>query len=288
MNSVDRILNFINSQPDNNISTIEPKVEQEDITPKPIDNNDEPSIEQQPPNPVPTDIELTDKQYKNTLRKLNKINKKNNYPAVININGQNLLYNSADELNTYITNLKADRRKRNKELLKKNIEINDNLNKPYEDDDNDIEDDGIIYKKGIIKAVVKDNKKYKVPSTNKRDRQKIYNNIKNNKELLTELTKAKDDNEFYNISLQKMDKETMDIAKPHIENNINKDSTWNKASFMQMMSNLVKKYDEEHKLSPEDKKKIELMPFNNTFDRPNIVKYIILFLFIYYLFLYKL
>lgn len=273
MNSVDRILNFINSQPDNNISTIEPKVEQEDITPKPIDNNDEPSIEQQPPNPVPTDIELTDKQYKNTLRKLNKINKKNNYPAVININGQNLLYNSADELNTYITNLKADRRKRNKELLKKNIEINDNLNKPYEDDDNDIEDDGIIYKKGIIKAVVKDNKKYKVPSTNKRDRQKIYNNIKNNKELLTELTKAKDDNEFYNISLQKMDKETMDIAKPHIENNINKDSTWNKASFMQMMSNLVKKYDEEHKLSPEDKKKIELMPFNNTFDRPNIVKH---------------
>ena len=65
----------------------------------------------------------------------------------------------------------------------------------------------------------------------------------------------------------------MDIAKPHIENNINKDSTWNKASFMQMMSNLVKKYDEEHKLSPEDKKKIELMPFNNTFDRPNIVKH---------------
>ena len=45
MNSVDRILNFINSQPDNNISTIEPKVEQEDITPKPIDNNNEPSIE---------------------------------------------------------------------------------------------------------------------------------------------------------------------------------------------------------------------------------------------------
>ena len=273
MNSVDRILNFINSQPDNNISTIEPKVEQEDITPKPIDNNDEPSIEQQPPNPIPTDIELTDKQYKNTLRKLNKINKKNNFPAVININDQNLLYNSADELNTYITNLKADRRKRNKEILKKNIEINDNLNKPYEDDENDIEDDGIIYKKGIIKAVVKDNKKYKVPSTNKRDRQKIYNNIKNNKELLTELTKAKDDNEFYNISLQKMDKETMDIAKPHIENNINKDSTWNKASFMLMMSNLVNKYDEKHKLSPEVKKQIELQPFNNTFERPNVVKH---------------
>lgn len=273
MNSVDRILNFINSQPDNNISTIEPKVEQEDITPKPIDNNEEPRIEQQPPNPVPTDIELTDKQYKNTLRKLNKINKKNNFPAVVNINGQNQLYNSADELNTYITNLKADRRKRNREILKKNIEINDTLNKPYEDDENDIEDDGIIYKKGIIKAVVKDNKKYKVPSTNKRDRQKIYNNIKNNKELLTELTKAKDDDEFYNISLQKMDKETMDIAKPHIENNINKDSTWNKAAFMLMMSNLVNKYDEQHKLSPEVKKQIELQPFNNTFERPNVVKH---------------
>lgn len=273
MNSVDRILNFINAQPDNNISTIEPKVEQEDITPKTIDNNNEPHIEQQPPNPVPTDIELTDKEYKNTLRKLNKINKKNNFPAVVNINGQNQLYNSADELNTYITNLKADRRKRNKELLKKNIEINDNLNKPYEDDENDIEDDGIIYKKGIIKAVVKDNKKYKVPSTNKRDRQKIYNNIKNNKELLTELTKAKDDDEFYNISLKKMDKETMDIAKPHIENNINKDSTWNKSAFMLMMSNLVNKYDEQHKLSPEVKKQIELQPFNNTFERPNVVKH---------------
>lgn len=273
MNSVDRILNFINSQPDNNISTVEPKVEQEDITPKPIDNNNEPSIEQQPPNPVPTDIELTDKEYKNSLRKLNKLNKKNNFPAVININGQNLLYNSADELNTYITNLKADRRKRNKEILKKNIEENNNLNKPYEDDDNDIEDDGIIYKKGIIKAVVKDNKKYKVPSTNKRDRQKIYNNIKNNKELLTDLTKAKDDNEFNNISLNKMDKETLEIAKPHMENNINKDSTWNKAAFMLMMSNLVNKYDDQHKLSPENKKQIELQPFNNTFERPNVVKH---------------
>lgn len=273
MNSVDRILSFINSQPDNNISTIEPKVEQEDITQKPIDNNDEPSIEQQPPNPVPTDIELSDKEYKNTLRKLNKLNKKNNFPAVININGQNQLYNSSDELNTYITNLKADRRKKNKEILKKNIEFNDNLNKPYEDDDNDIEDDGIIYKKGIIKAVVKDNKKYKVPSTNKKDRQKIYNNIKNNKELLTELTKAKDDDEFYNISLSKMDKETFDIAKPHIENNINKDSTWNKAAFMVMMNNLVNKYDEKHKLSTEVKKQIELQPFNNTYERPNVVKH---------------
>lgn len=273
MNSVDRILNFINSQPDNNISTVDPKVEQEDITQKPIDNNNEPSIQQQPPNPVPTDIELTDKEYKNTLRKLNKLNKKNIFPAVININGQNQLYNSADELNTYITNLKADRRKRNKEILKKNIEINDNLNKPYEDDDNDIEDDGIIYKKGIIKAVVKDNKKYKVPSTNKKDRQKIYNNIKNNKELLTELTKAKDDDEFFNISLSKMDKETFDIAKPHIENNINKDSTWNKAAFMMMMNNLVNKYDEKHKLSPEVKKQIELQPFNNTYERPNVVKH---------------
>lgn len=273
MNSVDRILNFINSQPDNNISTIEPKVEQEDITPKPIDNSNEPSIKPQPPNPVPTDIELTDKQYKNTLRKLNKINKKNMFPAVIDINGQHQLYNSADELNTYITNLKADRRKRNKEILKKNIEINDNLNKPYEEADDDIEEDGVIYKRGVIKAVVKDNKKYKVPATNKRDRQKIYNNIKNNKELLTDLTKAKDDNEFYNISLQKMDKETMDIAKPHIENNINKDSTWNKAAFMSMMSNLVNKYEDKHKLSPEVKKQIELQPFNNTFERPNVVKH---------------
>ncbi len=273
MNSVDRILNFINSQQYNNISTVEPKAEQEDITPKPIDNNNEPSIEQQPPNPIPTDIELTDKEYKSTLRKLNKINKKNNFPAVININGQNQLYNSSDELNTYITNLKADRRKRNKELLKKNIEENNNLNKPYEEDDDDIEDDGIIYKKGIIKAVVKDNKKYKVPSTNKRDRQKIYNNIKNNKELLTDLTKAKDDNEFNNISLNKMNKETLEIAKPHMENNINKDSTWNKSAFMLMMANLVNKYDETHKLSPEDKNKIELQPFNNTFERPNVVKH---------------
>lgn len=274
MNSVDRILNFINSQPDNNISTIEPNtITKEDI--QQTNNEVEPKadIKQQSPNPIPTEIELTDKQYKNTLRKLNKLNKKNNFPAVIDINGQHQLYNTADELNTYITNLKADRRKRNKEILKKNIEINDNLNKPYEEADDDIEEDGIIYKKGVIKAVVKDNKKYKVPATNKRDRQKIYNNIKNNKELLTDLTKAKDDNEFYNISLQKMDKETMDIAKPHIENNINKDSTWNKAAFMSMMSNLVNKYEDKHKMTLEDKKKIELQPFNNTFERPNVVKH---------------
>ena len=70
-----------------------------------------------------------------------------------------------------------------------------------------------------------------------------------------------------------MDKETFDIAKPHIENNINKDSTWNKAAFMVMMNNLVNKYDEKHKLSTEVKKQIELQAFNNTYERPNVVKH---------------
>lgn len=274
MNSVDRILNFINSQPEiNEVDTKPNTITKEDI--QQINNEVEQTadIKPQTPNPIPTEIELTDKQYKNTLRKLNKLNKKNMFPAVIDINGQHQLYNTADELNTYITNLKADRRKRNKEILKKNIEINDNLNKPYEDDENDIEEDGVIYKRGVIKAVVKDNKKYKVPATNKRDRQKIYNNIKNNKELLTDLTKAKDDNEFYNISLQKMDKETMDIAKPHIENNINKDSTWNKAAFMSMMSNLVNKYEDKHKMTLEQKQAIYNQPFVNTFNRPTVEKH---------------
>ena len=62
-------------------------------------------------------------------------------------------------------------------------------------------------------------------------------------------------------------------VKLTIENNINKDNTWNKDSFMLMMSNLVNKYDEKHKLSPEIKKQIELQPFNNTFERPNVVKH---------------
>ena len=102
----------------------------------------------------------------------------------------------------------------------------------------------MIYKKGNIKAITKDNKRYKVPSTSTKDRQQIYNKLKGNKKVLTDLVKSKDNEEFNDISLSNIDNDGKELIKKHKDNTINNDKTWTRDEFIKMMTQLMKKQEQ--------------------------------------------
>ena len=251
MDSIDRILNFINSTEE---TPTEQETPTEEATPmKETEEQQEreqettqetkqatPSIETE----RETEEYHDEKTYKSILRKANNTIKKNQYPAVISINGKNQIFTSGDDLKLFVNNLKTEHKEYNKNKLNDKINSYKHFNEEYTQDINDIEEDGIIYKKGNIKAITKDNKRYKVPSTSTKDRQQIYNKLKGNKKVLTDLVKSKDNEEFNDISLSNIDNDGKELIEKHKDNTINNDKTWTRDEFIKMMTQLMKKQEQ--------------------------------------------
>ena len=291
MDSIDRILNFINSEEGPGQETETTTEEQETTTeeqPRETEQETEqatPSIEEteteEKPRKIPmkeTPRETTEyndeKTYKSILRKANNTIKKNQYPAVISINGKNQIFTSVDDLKLFVNNLKTEHKENNRKRLNDKINNYKHFNEEYTQDINDIEEDGIIYKKGNIKAITKDNKRYKVPSTSTKDRQQIYNKLKGNKKVLTDLVKSKDNEEFNDISISNIDNDGKELIEKHKDNTINNDKTWTRDEFIKMMEQLMKKAakDVQEETTREEKrdklrKEQELQKFRNTYLR---------------------
>lgn len=285
MDSIDRILNFINS-------TEEPETEQETeeqtetTTEEATPMKETEETEQEQPRErkqASPSIETTEQQqegydektYKSILRKANNTIKKNQYPAVISINGKNQVFTSDDDLKLFVNNLKTEHKENNRKRLNDKINNYKHFNEEYTQDINDIEENGIIYKKGNIKAITKDNKRYKVPSTSTKDRQQIYNKLKGNKKVLTDLVKSKDNEEFNDISISNIDNDGKELIEKHKDNTINNDKTWTRDEFIKMMEQLMKKaakdvQTEEMQRGKRDelRKEQELQKFKNTYLRP--------------------
>lgn len=286
MDSIDRILNFINSEeePEQEQET-ETTTEEQQATPsreteqeteeQPRETEEKPretTEEQQAPKTVEYNDEKT---YKSILRKANNTIKKNQYPAVLSINGKNQVFTSGDDLKLFVNNLKTEHKENNRKRLNDKINNYKHFNEEYTQDINDIEEDGIIYKKGNIKAITKDNKRYKVPSTSTKDRQQIYNKLKGNKKVLTDLVKSKDNEEFNDISISNIDNDGKELIEKHKDNTINNDKTWTRDEFIKMMEQLMKKaakdvQTEEMQRGKRDelRKEQELQKFKNTYLRP--------------------
>lgn len=274
MDSIDRILNFINSaeEPETEQETEQqeqatPSTETEE-TEAPTDARNEVRQETTEEQPRKTEEQPTgydEKTYKSILRKANNTIKKNQYPAVISINGKNQVFTSGDDLKLFINNIKTEHKENNKKRLNDKINNYKHFNEEYTQDINDIEEDGIIYKKGNIKAITKDNKRYKVPSTSTKDRQQIYNKLKGNKKVLTDLVKSKDNDEFNDISISNIDNDGKELIEKHKDNTINNDKTWTRDEFIKMMEQLMKKQE-----TPQQEKKqpITNERFRNTYLRP--------------------
>ena len=199
MNSVDRILNFI----DENDNTKEEPTEAEQPT--------EPTKEEQPTEPTPTDAErsettepteeqpnkppMTEQQYKRILRQIKNNIKRNRYPCTIEYPDTNMVFPSDDELKHEYNELVNEHRQRLKEERQKNInkyitKNKDSLRrinkKNYNLNDDEIltteDNEQRIYKKGPLKAIQHEEDIIEIPRTNKKDRKKIYETVKQDKE----------------------------------------------------------------------------------------------------------
>lgn len=293
MDSIDRILNFINSEEEEQQETTaeeqETTTEEQQATPTeeatPMKETEEqqeekpreketkprktkqatPSIEMREETTEQQPREYDDKTYKSILRKANNTIKKNQYPAVLSINGKNQVFTSGDDLKLFVNNLKTEHKEYNKKRLNDKINSYKHFNEEYTQDINDIEEDGIIYKKGNIKAITKDNKRYKVPSTSTKDRQQIYNKLKGNKKVLTDLVKSKDNEEFNDISISNIDNDGKELIEKHKDNTINNDKTWTRDEFIKMMGQLMKRQEQQKQPTQQP---ITNERFRNTYLRP--------------------
>ena len=287
MERIAKILDFVNSTATNN----EVKQNNEDIKPNPgiedkkeeqqqinknnlpIKNNDiVPSTPTEPettetPTETPTetqnnDIYADNKKY-NSLRR--KLKKQKIYPCNIN----DKAFYSQQEVDDYLKVLADNKRLynkklRNDKLIKTSLKI-DELEHINEDDDV-IEDDGYIYTHNKPVGVVKDNKRYKLPTTNKTDRNNIFKEIGNNKEVITKLLKTDDKNEFNNITLNNIHNEAVKKkTQQHINNNIVKDNTWNKNEFIKLMEKKMAKINRsnEEKINRTNIPQRPTTPYNN-------------------------
>lgn len=244
MNNIDKIISFINSS----------SSPEQELTPKTENNENNKSVIQesstsssstiqpeQEPTPKSNDnsrideIISSDKLYKSTLRKMSKIKQ---FPAIVN----QKVINDENELHELRKNMLSSRRAYMKDRRKQNIEkTKPFLKNDYESDDEDIEEDGVIYKKGPVKAVIIDNKKMKVAQTSSKDRLKIYNQLKDNKEALVSLVKADNDEQFEHITEKNLDNEHLDIYNTHKNNSIQNDRTWTRDEFIKFMNRQMMK-----------------------------------------------
>lgn len=240
---VKKILSFINEQPQPQIKQQEPQTKQEETHEEESDQNDKEEPQHMDPNGpqeqkinIDNDFIKDTKQYNKVLRNIKKIK---TYPNVIN----NRVFNNEEELNEYKKMIMKNRREYNKEQRQTKInQTRLNLDKlpDIEDDEELINDDNIYYKRGRIEGVKHNDKIKKIPSTNKQDRKKIYNNIKDNKEVMTNLTKSKDDEEFDEIMKNAINNnDVKEIYEQHKQNDINKDNTWTRNEFYKYMLNMI-------------------------------------------------
>lgn len=260
MNTVDRILEFINSQDNESITqndNVEP-ITQNDNN-EPITQNENVIMEHDT-KPINESVQnagineptpSTPSNYKQIMRQLNKLNKQQEFPCIAKIDGKNKVFNDAVELSDMLSQMKQSHKMQLKEMKRQQIDSYKHFDEEYERRDEDIEDDGLIYKRGDIVAVKKADKVYKAPRTNKKDRQRIYDSIKGNKKLLTDLTLSKDEKQFETISSDNLRNEELNIYHKHRDNTINKDSTWTRASFLSMMNKFINdSMDEQHNTPP--------------------------------------
>ena len=274
MNNIDRILNFIDEE------QTEAQTEQQAPEAQQQQEQAQQQEQQQQQQPMQTnnnineitgeytnnnnyDYTRDDKQYKSVLRKLNNNYKKSRYPCVIELGGEgnaNMIFNDANELQTYINNIKNERRKVIKENKQKQINEYVNKNKGnlkrvkakeyIKNDDelsSDSEEQKRIYKKGPLKAIQHEEDIIEVPRTSKKDRKTLINNLRKNPEQLKQLVTTVDDDDFNNKTkdIFTHNEELNKIYNIHCDNPFNKDITWTRDSFLKAMDDMIYEHEKQ-------------------------------------------
>jgi len=189
-----------------------------------------------------------DKVYNKLARQL----KKNKYPMIF----EGTVLNSEADAQMLKQQILASRRDYKRALKQKKIQESqmnfDAMPTLNDDDFEDLyEEDGYVYKKSKYPyAVHKDGKKKLIPKTSVKDTKKIYKSIESSagKEAIKHLVKAESDEEFKTRSdevINKVnDEDVRNSYYNHVHNDFADDKTWNQASFLKLMYNMMKENEE--------------------------------------------
>lgn len=186
--------------------------------------------------------------------KLSRQMKKNKYPMIFN----NQVFNNEGEAQLFKQQVLASRRYYKRNLKQKKIQesqMNFDALPTLKDDSDEFEDlyedDGYIYRKSKSPyAVVKDGVKRVIPKTSTKDAKKIYKSIESTsgKDAIKHLVKAESEEDFRirsNEAMNKVnDEEIKNSYYNHVNNNLASDQTWNQASFLKMMYQMMKENEE--------------------------------------------
>lgn len=197
-----------------------------------------------------TDLSIfnDDKVYNKLARQL----KKNKYPMVF----EGTVLNSEADAQMFKQQILASRRDYKRGLKQKKIQESqmnfEALPTLNDDDFEDLyEEDGYVYKKSKHPyAIHKDGKKKLIPKTSVKDTKKIYKSIESTsgKEGIKHLVKASSDEEFKTRSDEVMnkvnDEDVRNSYYNHTHNDFADDKTWNQASFLKLMYNMMKENEE--------------------------------------------
>ena len=191
-----------------------------------------------------------DKMYNKLSRQL----KKNKFPMIF----EGRVFNNEGEAQVFKQQVLASRRDYKRNLKQKKIQesqMNFDAMPTLKDDSDEFddlyEDDGYVYKKSKSPyAIVKDGKKKLIPKTSSKDTKKIYKSIEttSGKDAIKHLVKAENEEDFRTRSDEAMNKVNDDEVKNsyynHTHNDFASDSTWNQASFLKMMYNMMRENEE--------------------------------------------
>ena len=191
----------------------------------------------------------TEKEYKKYLNNINKLKKNLKFPCVF----QSQVINNEDELNITRRNMmqqmKVIRSKQKNDNVKKTKMKLEDL--PEVTDESELAEDGdVFYNTKTITAVRDSNGKVRrVPSTNKKDRRKLYEALKSDKKLLMELIEEIDPELFKSKSNEHVPDDLKPMLNAHMNNNINRDDTWTRESLISFLKGEMKRQQNKPRMS---------------------------------------
>lgn len=191
-----------------------------------------------------------DKMYNKLSRQM----KKKKFPMIF----EGRVFNNEGEAQLFKQQVLSSRRDYKRSLKQKKIQesqMNFDAMPTLNDSDSEFEDlyeeDGYVYKKSKVPyAVHKDGKKKLIPKTSAKDTKKIYKSIESTsgKEGIKHLVKAESEEDFRTKSDEAMNKvEDNDVKNSyynHTHNDFADDKTWNQASFLKLMYQMMKENEE--------------------------------------------
>ena len=240
MSEIDSILNFIDGQN-------QPAQQQ---APAPAPSPAQP-VQQQPSQKDPPTIfgtqsftlkdDVTDAEYKKHLSALNRLRKKASYPCLFNQQVINSAAEMEEKRKSLMGQMKVIRQRRKDTAINSTKLQVDNL--PEVNDESDLVQDGAaFYKKRNVTAIKdKEGKLRQVPTTSPMDRKKIYEYVKNDKELLKQLIQEENPELFRQKTSERLSDELRPVYQSHADNDINRDETWTRESLLNFFKGEMKK-----------------------------------------------